>query len=597
MALHLTRERGVQHSVLSSGYSVLVLIALAGLSFLLSTRADDSSSKTASPVSIRRPVALALADDGKWLFVANRDSGTISVIDPAEARAVAEVPAGRKLADLAIAPDGRRLLAVDVDAGELLIFVRDGSKLQTPRRVKTSPAPVSVRIAPDGSRCTVASLWSWRLGVFTLDETPHDVTTIDLPFAPREQLWLPGGKRLLVADAFAGRLAVVDAEHGVVESVRRLPAHNIRGLALSADGKRVLVAHQILHPMGTATRDDIHWGNLLTNNLRSLLLANVLNPKADLLAASELSYFGEAGHGTADPGGVAVASGGNVLVPLAGVAEVAYGDGHGWRYATVGARPAAVVASPDGQRAIVANTFGDSISIVNLKEATATEIPLGARRQLTAAERGEVLFHDARLAHDGWLSCQSCHTDGHTNGLLADTLGDGTYGTPKRVLSLRGVADTGPWAWNGSMTTLEAQVRKSIETTMHGKKPSDDQVRDLTAYLKTLPPPPSRDRLRGGIDDEAARRGREIFAKHACANCHVPSSYTSGKTYDVGLADEQGLKQFNPPSLRGISQGGPYFHDSRATTLADVFAKHRHQLKGDLGKMDLDDLLSFLKSL
>src|SRR5262249_19222944 len=135
---------------------------------------------------------------GKWLFVANRDSGTISVIEPAEARAVAEVPAGRKLADLALTPDGRRLLAVDEEAGELLVFVRDGSKLQSPRRVKVSPAPVSVRIAPDGTRGSVASLWSWRLSVFTLDKTPGVATTIDLAFAPREQLWLPGGQRLLV---------------------------------------------------------------------------------------------------------------------------------------------------------------------------------------------------------------------------------------------------------------------------------------------------------------------------------------------------------------------------------------------------------------
>jgi YVTN family beta-propeller protein len=607
MALHSTsptRERGIrrsipcaQYPVLSAQYPVFVLIAFAGLCCLLSSRADDSSPKTAPPISLRRPVALALADDGKWLFVANRDSGSISVIDPAEARAVAEVPAGRKLADLAITPDGRRVLAVDEDAGELLVFVRDGSKLQAPQRVKVSPAPVSVRIAPDGTRCTVASLWSWRLSVFTLDKTPGVVTTIDLSFAPREQLWLPDGKRLLVADAFAGRLAVVDMEQGIVESVRTLPAHNIRGLALSADGKRLLLAHQILHPMGTASRDDIHWGNLLTNNLRSLLLANVLNPKADFLTGSELSYFGEAGHGTADPAGVAVTSAGKVLVPLAGVAELAYGDARGWRYAKVGARPTAVVASPDGQRAYVANTSGDSISIVNLKDDAVAEIPLGARRNPTAAERGEVLFHDARLAHDGWLSCHSCHTDGHSNSLLADTLGDGTYGTPKRVLSLRGVGDTGPWAWNGSMATLEAQVRKSIETTMHGKKPTDDQVSDLTAYLKTLPPPPSLDRLRGRVDDEAVKRGREVFAEQACANCHAPPTYTSGKTYDVGLADEQGLKHFNPPSLRGISQGGPYFHDGRAATLADVFAKHRHQLKGDLAKTDLDDLLSFLNSL
>ena len=94
------------------------------------------------------------------------------------------------------------------------------------------------------------------------------------------------------------------------------------------------------------------------------------------------------------------------------------------------------------------------------------------------------MFYNAKLSHDGWMSCHSCHTDGHTNNLLSDTLGDGSYGAAKRVPSLLGVAATGPWTWTGSMARLEDQVRKSIATTMHGPKPTDAQVADLTAYLE-----------------------------------------------------------------------------------------------------------------
>ena len=88
-----------------------------------------------------------------------------------------------------------------------------------------------------------------------------------------------------------------------------------------------------------------------------------------------------------------------------------------------------------------------------------------------------------------------------------------------------------------------------------------------------------------------------MFAKQNCATCHTPPTYTSAKTYDVGLSDEAGLKMFNPPSLRGVGQGGPYFHDGRAATLRDVFAAHRHQLKGDPEKGELDDLVQFLRTL
>jgi cytochrome c peroxidase len=77
----------------------------------------------------------------------------------------------------------------------------------------------------------------------------------------------------------------------------------------------------------------------------------------------------------------------------------------------------------------------------------------------------------------------------------------------------------------------------------------------------------------------------------------MPPTYTSHKSYDVGLTDEVGNREFNPPSLRGVSQGGPYFHDGRAATLADIFTRYRHQLNAQLPEHELADLLQFLRSL
>src|SRR5581483_5828627 len=113
------------------------------------------------------------------------------------------------------------------------------------------------------------------------------------------------------------------------------------------------------------------------------------------------------------------------------------------------------------------------------------------------------------------------------NGKFNDNLGDGSFGAPKRVLSLRGVKDTAPWAWNGSMTELESQVRKSILTTMHGDKPTDERVTELAEFLKTLPPPPPAIPSVGKADAEAIERGRELFTKLGCAACHAPGEYTS----------------------------------------------------------------------
>jgi YVTN family beta-propeller protein len=579
--------------------AVAVLVACLAWNGLRTTRAEERAASGLKSL-LRRPVALALAEDGKWLFAANQRSGSVSVIDAAAGRTIAEVSVGGRLADLVATPDGTSLVAVDEDGGELVLLRRTGSDLKPDGRLKVSPTPVGLQLSADGKRVAVASLWARQLSLVDLAPTPRVARTVDLPFAPRKLLLAAGDKKVIVADSFGGRLAVVEWDGGAVESVRSLPGSNVRGLALSADGKRLLVSHQVLNSLAQTSRDDIHWGNLLTNNVRALSLAAVLDPKTDLLSGSEQYHLGDIGHGTGDPADVTNGADGRLVVALSGVNEVAVGDPRGgdWKYLAVGAGPTAVLAAPDGRRVYVANTFGDSVSVVDVKagvvEAT---ISLGPQPELKPADRGEVLFHDARLSNEGWLSCQSCHTDGNSNGRLADTLGDGTYGTPKRVPSLLGVKDTAPLAWNGSVPDLPAQVRKSVETTMRGKALSAEQVRDLTAFLETLSPPPARARLVGKLDEEAVRRGQEVFGRQGCAVCHAPPTYTSAKTYDVGLSDEAGLKMFNPPSLRGAGQGGPYFHDGRAATLDEVLTRHRHQIKGELTKREQADLLEFLGSL
>ena len=74
-------------------------------------------------------------------------------------------------------------------------------------------------------------------------------------------------------------------------------------------------------------------------------------------------------------------------------------------------------------------------------------------------------------------------------------------------------------------------------------------------------------------------------------------TYTSPDAYDVGLADEQGQKKFNPPSLRGVSQGESFLHDGRAKTLSDVFTEFSHGLETSLSDRELADLLRFLRSI
>ncbi len=245
----------------------------------------------------------------------------------------------------------------------------------------------------------------------------------------------------------------------------------------------------------------------MRNTLHVLSVEALLRPGTDrdLLDDARESDLDGFGNGAGDPGGLAFDKSGGIALALSGVGEILRSDSplgqH--RRTRAGIRPTAVAFGTDTRSVFAVDTGGDAVLVVGPSPLT---IALGPRPEPDAVARGEQLFHDARLSHDHWLSCQSCHTDNGTNHLLADTMGDGSFGTPKLVPPLLGVADTAPWAWSGSMERLEDQVRKSIESTMQGEPPTDAQVADLTAYLRSLPPPPVQ------ISDSlAASRGRRCL--------------------------------------------------------------------------------------
>jgi YVTN family beta-propeller protein len=555
---------------------------------------------------LRRPVAAAFLDDGRTLCVANHRSGTVSVVDVPDARVREEVPVGQRLTDLAVLPDHRHLLVVDEARHELVALSCGRAGLAVRARLNVGPYPASVAVQADGQRATVASLWSRRVEVIDLASLSSGalrvLATIPLPFAPRNQCVLPRSSQVVVADAFAGHLAVVDAAAGRLVTLHRLDGHSLRGLALTADGTALLVAHQVLNQRAPSTRENVEGGLLMANVLRRIPLNRLLTSGANLDEGSAIERLGTDGAGAGDPAGVALLDGGRIAVALAGVHEVAVLGPKGTipRHLAVGRRPTAVVAGPPGQSIVVLNTFDDSLSVIDPRSGHVTDpIALGPRTERGPQERGEQLFHDARLASGSGLSCHSCHTDGHTSGLLADTLGDNTYGTPKRILTLRNTALTDPWAWNGEVKDLQDQVRKSLVETMHASAVTAEQVNDLVSFLHTLPaPPPVEPETADPADRARVTRGRQVFHERGCVRCHIaPLTFTSHGAYDVGFADERGHRTFNPPSLRGVGQGYGFLHDNRAATLEQVFTRFHHKVGPDPPADEIPDLLRFLRSL
>ena len=92
--------------------------------------------------------------------------------------------------------------------------------------------------------------------------------------------------------------------------------------------------------------------------------------------------------------------------------------------------------------------------------------------------------------------------------------------------------------------------------------------------------------------------GRRLFERYGCADCHEGDRFTSGGTFDVGLIDEMGKKQFNPPSLLGVSQRVRWFHDGRAESLKQVIDDtFPHPAKLEIVAEEIEILLDYLRRL
>jgi cytochrome c peroxidase len=441
--------------------------------------------------------------------------------------------------------------------------------------------------------------------------------TVDLAFEPR--LILPvdykrpvdansgfrgDGKShftLIVTDAFGGKLGTINPYRGNQGEFNSYE-HNFGGLTYSPERYSIFFTHQELQPRSPITAERLSRG-LVISNCFTEWDTEVRKPALTRTGPPSMKQT-KIGHpASGDPAGIALI-GSQLLVCLAGVDEVWLSSpaGEAGLRHTAGKRPRFITTQ--GQRAICLGELDDSLTLLEIKGAESTGVTSlldrqSAQRELTPAERGERLFFSAKNSTGQQISCHSCHPDGHTNGLLADTLGDNTHGTPKRVLTLRGTRLTDLWAWNGEMKTLQDNVHKSLQETMHAPQIEPADVDDLVSFLHTLPPvPPLKPTPKDAADRELVERGRKIFHREACDQCHVPPlTYTSHASYDVGLADEKGLKKFNPPSLRGVGRLKFLLHDNRARSLREVFETHGHQLKEPLPEEELQSLIRFLESL
>jgi cytochrome c peroxidase len=123
----------------------------------------------------------------------------------------------------------------------------------------------------------------------------------------------------------------------------------------------------------------------------------------------------------------------------------------------------------------------------------------------------------------------------------------------------------------------------------------------LAAFLRTLRPPASP---YATSEPQAISRGRDAFARFACATCHAGPAFTDRALHDVGtgdLATERNSHgrgtRFDTPSLRALWLTAPYLHDGSAPTLTVLFTRGAHDLSGQATAAEVADLVAYLRAL
>ncbi len=571
----------------------------------------------------RSPIAIAVLPDGKRLLTANQTSNSVSLVDLESGTVLAELETGEKPAGIAVTRDGKTALVTHWYGYDVAILGVEQGALAVNARITVGPEPRGVVIAGDDSTAYVAV--GVTNEVVKIDIGGRSITgRLGVGREPRGLALSKDGATLAVGNARGGSISLIDTAGWTVRATTAVDGVNLRQVLID-DASKYAYAANMKNLRFATTRNNIDQGWVLGQRVTRVPL--------DGSKGFETLSLDPQGKAASDAHGLAMSRDGKMLaVSLGGshdlmifradepplpwrangsrdlIAQELIRSKDRFKRVNLGGRPTELAFAADGKTLYVTNYLLDSVQVVDALEGTVVkEIHLGGPKEPDLERRGEAVFHDATRSFNQWYSCNTCHSDGHTNGQDFDTLNDGWQDNStlhrrsrKKVPTLRGVADTGPWTWHGWQEGLEDAMVESLTKSMQGPKPSADDVAALIAYLKTLEFPKNPNLPLS----EAAQRGRAIYrsSKAACNTCHGGDHLTDGKVHDLGLGERGDVYVgHNPPSLIGVYDKDPYMHDGRAATLRATLIEHHNPEDvtggGALGDDELADLIEYLKTL
>ena len=563
---------------------------------------DTENKKVLDKVMVGvHPHSVILDQDNKLAYVSNQWSDNVSVIDLDSSKVVDTLKTGNGPSGLALSADGRFLHVVNTFGSDLSII--NLATKEEIKRLVTGSDPTGTALSPDGKKLMVTS---------------------------RRARMVPYGEPLVSDLTLVNDSTQLVTEHLDVEE-----AYLMENIAFTPSGDLALMT--LIRPKNLVPTVQVEGGWMMTHGI------GIIEQKEDgrivqLLLDEPNSYYSDPFDIVISPDGkrAYVSSSGVDCISVISIdsirtilksssakkLETISNDlGMSSRFVIKriksGENPKGLSLSPDGKKLYIAEQLADMIGVVNTETLTKEEsIDLGGPDRITVARQGRRLFNNAGHTFQNQYACYTCHPDHHEDGLVYNMAGKDMGRNVTNTQSLREIGDTPPFKWNGKNQTIYKQDGMRFSTVLtRTEQFSHDDLDAIVAYIKRhIKNPPNLMHNPHGELTEAQLRGKELFNRstdnfgnvipenNRCVTCHPPPLFTNLKPADVStLAVTDDSILFDTPHLNNIFASAPYLHDGRAKTLEEIWTIYgqddKHGYVNDMTKMQLNDLIDYLKSI
>ncbi|MDO4232508.1 MAG: cytochrome c peroxidase [Lautropia sp.] len=568
----------------------------------------DASTRTLlKEITVGEAPRTIAIDNAGHAWVANRESGTLSIIDPAslEVSATIELSAAAQPYGVIAAPDGSGIWVALSGSEELLQL--DPVTRAVKQRVSVGPEVRHLAIDAASSKLLASRYISPAL--------PGEDTAAPTISGP--------GVR-------GGEVMVIDAQKATILHTVNLAVSTLNDTALQGRGLPNYLVAAAISPDGKSAWVPSKQDNILRGKMRDNLDLDFENSvravasRIDLSGATAVEQHERRidFDNTSVPTAAAYTPDGKyMLVALETSREVAIinaSTGAELGRYTIGLAPQGVAISADGKLGAISNALSRTVSFMDLSplandiapRVRPVSVPAFTSPEKLPANilRGKQLFHDSRdprLGRDNYLSCASCHNEGYGDGRIWDMSGFGEG--LRKTISLRGHGGKKERLhWSGNFDEVQDFDRQIRELASggglmlngdfnHGTRaqPLGDpkagisaDLDALAAYvnsLNTYAPSPFRPADRSLSPQ--AKAGEALFSARNCQSCHLNQDLggTGMVLENIGTlkptsraAGTEPLPGIVAPGLRDAWYNAPYLHDGSAATLDDAIKAHNN---------------------